>query len=854
MTAARLLLTAFAFSLTGLFEPALASPQEPRVPTEVLVLRSAARFGGGRSLVHLDALEAQIVAGHRQEPNEGDLLASPAGEERRWERVKVEPDGSINRTNFRAGYVYWPVVMEQAGVWMLQAVGHSLVYVNGDIRAGDPYGYGYLRTPVLLQAGTNHLLFQAAGRGGFNAKLGPPTGPLMIDKADPTLPDIVVGEQETLWGAVVVVNATPDWAPITLRAGGKTRFEQHARLAPLSSRKVPFRFQPRISKNQGVWELPLEVSAAEAKTITQATFELRVRKPDQTVRRTFISDMDGSVQYYAVNPPPSYASTQDPAALFLSLHGAGVEALGQADSYSPKRWGYLVCPTNRRPYGFDWEEWGRSDALEVLDLARARFNTDPQRTYLTGHSMGGHGTWQIGATYPDRFAALGPSAGWISFMSYAARGQPAPTNDVQRLMRRAANQSDTLLMATNYLQQGVYIVHGDADTSVPVSEAREMRRVLGEFHRDLDFHEQPGAGHWWDASDEPGTDCVDWGPMFDFFARRQVPSPATVRRVRFVTLNPVVSHRCFWVSILGQEHSLLPSSVDVRCEPTRSRILGTTTNVLAIRFAVPGFNLDEPVTVQLDGQTLNNLPVTRPERPAGRDQSPAEPFVCLTKQSGAWGLGTPPSPTLKNPTRSGPFREAFRNRMVFVFGTQGTPEENAWSLNRARYDAEGFYYRGNGSVEVMSDVSFLAGIEMRKRVIPSLRERSVILYGNAEGNAAWSVMLDSSPVQVHRGAVRVGDRRLSGDNLACLFLQPSPLSDRALVGVVGGSGLPGLKLTERLPYFVAGVAIPDCFVAGTEMLTNGSEGIRVAGFFGPDWQVASGDFAWNNPAEGIRGE
>jgi hypothetical protein len=95
----------------------------------------------------------------------------------------------------------------------------------------------------------------------------------------------------------------------------------------------------------------------------------------------------------------------------------------------------------------------------------------------------------------------------------------------------------------------------------------------------------------------------------------------------------------------------------------------------------------------------------------------------------------------------------------------------------------------------------------------------------------------------------VGERQVSGDNLACFFLQPRPLSRRAFVSVVAGSGLPGLKLTELLPYFLAGTPIPDCFVPGTEMLTRGSDGIRVAGFFGPDRQVASGDFAWKARAD-----
>ena len=44
---------------------------------------------------------------------------------------------------------------------------------------------------------------------------------------------------------------------------------------------------------------------------------------------------------------------------------------------------------------------------------------------------------------------------------------------------RAAASSDTLAMATNYLEHGIYILHGDADDNVPVREARRMVEALG---------------------------------------------------------------------------------------------------------------------------------------------------------------------------------------------------------------------------------------------------------------------------------------------------------------------------------------------------------------------------------------
>jgi len=58
-----------------------------------------------------------------------------------------------------------------------------------------------------------------------------------------------------------------------------------------------------------------------------------------------------------------------------------------------------------------------------------------------------------------------------------------------------------------------------------------------------------------------------------------------------------------------------------------------------------------------------------------------------------------------------------------------------------------------------------------------------------------------------------------------------------------------MRLTDRLPYFVSGVAYPDWIVLGPETLTKGSAGVRGAGFFGNDWEVGSGAAVWHKEAK-----
>lgn len=799
----------------------LAADSVPEIVLrEGVAIRGAGR--SARSAFRTDPVEALVVTGRWTPPRAGEVVDGAGGTNRTWEAVTAREDGAFTNAATRGGYFYLPYVSERDEAMLLRANGHSMVYVNGEPRAGDVYANGSVSLPVWMRRGTNELLF-AGGRGQFQAKLVRPDKLIALDLRDPTLPDIIAGQVNQLLAAVLLVNGTTNFlSDLTLRAAGEDGGSAETllpRIPPMTTRKVGFtlRHEGRSATNRAEFTLTLRRREGE-EVLDTATLALRVRRPDETRRETFVSELDGSVQYFAVVPARPLPGRKEPLALVLTVHGAGVEAQGQADAYAPKSWTHIVAATNRRPFGFDWEDWGRRDAMEVLEVARARLGTDPRQTYLTGHSMGGHGTWHLGVTFPDRFAALGPSAGWISFFSYAGGRRYEGTNAMAALMQRAATPSDTLALASNYLHHGIYILHGDADDNVPVREARTMRAELEKFHRDFTWHEQPGAGHWW------GNACVDWPPMFDLFARHQIPADESVRTVRFTTANPGISATSHWVTIEQQERALSPSTVEIEWNPDARRFEGRTTNVARLSLGLAHMAKGSAPAVQLDGENLTNLTWS-----TGLDR------IWFARNEGGWQQVSRPGKAEKGPHRAGPFKEAFQHRMMFVYGTRGTPEENAWAYAKARFDAESFWYRGNGAVDLVPDTEFEPSREP---------DRGVILYGHAESNGAWSALLGGSPVQVRPGAMRIEERELKGDDLACLFVRPRPGSHVASVGVVTGTGLSGLRLTDRVPYFMAGVAFPDCTVFTSETLAQGTVGVRVAGFFGPDWSVKTGEFVW----------
>lgn len=798
--------------------------------------------GYGETIIAPNPVEASLATGKWRAPREGDEVTFVNGEERVWRALMPDSTGWFEDTLLYGCYIYFSLEAKNRKAMVLEGMGNEMVYMNGIPRSGNPYcmkenweawepSFQYSRLPVILEKGRNEFLFRCQ-RGRFKAKLYAAARPVMFNPIDVTLPDFVSGEKIDTWGSIVIVNSSEKILKnLQIRSvidSSEGEFLPVPVIQPMSVRKVGFQLRSGTAGQKG--SVPtrvdlFETAAGRSKLLDSVTIPLRVMNFSDNRKETFISAVDGSVQYYGINPAIG-SSRERSTALFLSLHGASVEAINQSGSYYPKSWGHIVAPTNRRPYGYNWEEWGRLDAMEAMDIVKNRYKIDANRVYLTGHSMGGHGVWHIGSVFPDQFAALGPSAGWISFWTYRFRGQNSlDTSLMRKMIRRSTTPSETFMHAGNYGQLGIYVLHGSEDDNVYPEQARMMVEELGKSHKDFVYHEQKGVGHWWDLSDERGADCVDWAPMFDFFARHARPQKERIREIDFKTANPGVSSKNNWLTIDAQAEQLSMSSVQVRFDPGFNRFSGRTSNVTRLALDLDIAGMPDTVVVELDSQKVT---ATGPKSDDGK--------LWMTLKNGKWIAGGKPSPSEKGAHRYGTLKEAFRNRMIFVYGTNGSDEENRWAFGKARYDAEKFWYQGNGSVDVLSDVEFDPGKD---------KDRNVILYGNKNSNLAWSRLLRGSPVQVGKGSVRIGEKEISGNDLCCIFVRPREGSDVATVAAISGTGIAGMKLSNRLPYLNPGIGLPDCTVMNRDMLTAGEPGLVMTGFFGLDWGVKNGDFVWN---------
>ncbi len=207
--------------------------------------------------------------------------------------------------------------------------------------------------------------------------------------------------------------------------------------------------------------------------------------------------LNGAHHRYAVYVPREWTRnrrTKWPLILFLHGFGEGGSdgllptevGLGTAIRHHPERFPFIVV----FPQLPSEQVWRRDDsariALGELDAEIREFNGDSARTYLTGLSMGGYGTWHLAAHFPGRFAAIAPIAGGIRITWDDLEMRPPD------IYSRSAARIGTT---------PVWMFHGTDDQTVPVGDARAMFAALQRSGGTVLYEEYEGVGHdCWDRA------------------------------------------------------------------------------------------------------------------------------------------------------------------------------------------------------------------------------------------------------------------------------------------------------------------------------------------------------------------
>jgi len=701
-------------------------------------------------------------------------------------------------------------------------------FLNGKSYLGDVYGNGWFKVPVKLDSGLNRVLLRLSGFGDQRVqfKLVPAPTAVLIPAEDVTLPDLVADSAFSGWLGIPLVNTTNERISrlnlkVSLLSGKALADTTIRNLPALGAKKVAVRvaIEPRNADSAG---LALVIRVAPVDTspgVTQPeepcdTVRLRIRKPEQERKVTFVSAIDSSCQYYAVLYPRDY----DPArryALILSVHGAGVEASGQVDAYKPKDWAFVVAPTNRRPFGFDWQDWGRLDANEVLDQALRSCPVDRDRVLLTGHSMGGHGTWHVGLAHSDRFAAAAPEAGWPSHQLYvpwflqrsAVFAEPA----LLAIRDQALRPDNAPAMLVNALNLPLFILHGGDDDNVPTIHGRNFAEWLKELGYRFTYKEVPGRKHWWNYESLNVSVLDDTSLMAFLKEQHRDPGP---RHIRLRTADLGQSNHDYWATI--ERVPVVGRDAEIEAWAGDSFVRVKTVNVEQFSLELLGQPFfSGSVVVEIDGSRVGK-------------RAPLPARLTFHRDNRGWAVGPARAGALaKTPSLYGPAKQAMMSPFVIVYGTRD-PGLVDFLRHSATQEAVRWWLIGNGSAEVLPDTEVTDSI--------TRRDNLVLLGGPAENSVTRRVH-DALPVQVRRGRMYLGRHEL-GDSLAALVVFPSPMNPKRLAFVRMGTDPENVRLSLFWGWTASSAGIPDFMVFDKTVRRYGWAGVRAAGFFDADWNVA----------------
>lgn len=187
--------------------------------------------------------------------------------------------------------------------------------------------------------------------------------------------------------------------------------------------------------------------------------------------RAVKNEIPGGYNFW-VYTPVDYFYSQEQTPVIIFLHGASlcgrnlnrVRRYGPLDAIVKGRDIDAITIVPQNPGG----AWSPKKIMEVLDWVKTNYPCDTTRVYVLGMSLGGYGTMDVCATYPDRIAAGMALCGGAS------------VKDVSGLGRLP-----------------FWIIHGTADRAVPIKQSKVVVKKLQSEGNDtrLRYDWWQGANH-----------------------------------------------------------------------------------------------------------------------------------------------------------------------------------------------------------------------------------------------------------------------------------------------------------------------------------------------------------------------
>jgi len=548
--------------------------------------------------------------------------------------------------------------------------------------------------------------------------------------------------------------------------------------------------------------------------------------PGLTVRG-YPSGIDDSVQPYGVVFPDNYdPERKQPYPVYVWLHGRGDkstdmhfthERMTQVGQLGPVD-AIVVHPFGRHCIGF--KSAGEVDVVRsatgfAVDAALEEVPVDLERTVLIGFSMGGAGTWLIGAHKAGIYDVIAPGAGFAETAKYT-HTDPAT---IPWYERKLWGLNDVPCYTRNLFNAEVIAYSGEHDKQIQA--ARVMEEAFQAEGRKLTHLIGPGVEHKYEpktlaALKQRIKDSLEKVKPTDFHTQLQLQT----RTLRY--------SRVGWLGVHGLERHWEDARVDALAsgeEGARECIL-TTKGVTALDLTQYGFR-----RCTIDGQPFR----------VGKEQTVS---IAFEKLDGKWSnVNRFKGGLQKRPKLQGPIDDAFVDPFIVVTpsGTSTNPLVERW----VKFELDHFLQRWK---------ALMRGDPNVKRDVDVTEEdfdfHNLVCFGDPDSNAIIRKAFEKLPITWKSNEVVAGSRTWSADSHVPALIYPNPLwkDDGFETGI--------RRVTQWLPRYLvinSGLTfreahdktnsqqnpkLPDWAVIDLSQLPDDKAPGRIAaaGFFDEQWQ------------------
>ncbi|MEM7312771.1 MAG: alpha/beta fold hydrolase, partial [Planctomycetota bacterium] len=217
--------------------------------------------------------------------------------------------------------------------------------------------------------------------------------------------------------------------------------------------------------------------------------------------------------------PDQAADSARPVIVFL--HGAGETGNNNTSQVNGNIDNLLAAAQDRGAFiyapqatTFGWNSVSRTNTvMSMVEQIFATQNADSNRLYVTGLSMGGGGTWNLGNRYSDQIAALVPIAG----INPSGDFDGANLVDIPTWAFHARNDNVVNRSATINTVNRILDAAGEPRIDDPGTPGFEFR----SDNLDLAYTQYSSGGHgiWGRVYETP--------EVYDWMFARAVPEPAS---------------------------------------------------------------------------------------------------------------------------------------------------------------------------------------------------------------------------------------------------------------------------------------------------------------------------------------